>query len=168
VIQLPPDTSPKRCLGAAHQDYNTMSTAMATDNKVVSGGGDATTPSVSTSDTEIGGTQSPGSDLKKATEQASTSSYTSPSGPIRVVDLVRTRPSTEVEANMEPRDEDDFHPGWRLWAVLVGLGVTCLLSALENTVVTVAAPVIVTELGMGENYIWITDAFFICTYVDAP
>jgi hypothetical protein len=62
-------------------------------------------------------------------------------------------------------EADDFHPGWRLWAVIIGLGVTLLLTALENTVVTVAAPAIVTELKLGDNYIWITNAFFICRYV---
>lgn len=62
-------------------------------------------------------------------------------------------------------EQDDFHPGFRLYAIIVGLGVTTLLAALENTVVTVAAPVILTDLKLGKNYIWIINAFFLCRYV---
>ncbi|KAK4235118.1 major facilitator superfamily domain-containing protein [Achaetomium macrosporum] len=71
------------------------------------------------------------------------------------------------ESEVTP-DEDDFHPGWRLWTIIVGLAVTLVLTALENTVVTVAAPVIVTELGLGEDYIWVTNAFFICSAAFQP
>ncbi|KUI67782.1 hypothetical protein VM1G_03182 [Cytospora mali] len=63
---------------------------------------------------------------------------------------------------------DDFHPGLRLWIIIIGLGVTLLLTALENTVVTVAMPMIISELGLGENYIWVTNAFFICSAAIQP
>lgn len=63
------------------------------------------------------------------------------------------------------REQDDFHPGVRLWIIILSLGVTLLLTALENTVVAVAGPYIVADLHMGEDYIWITNAFFICRYV---
>jgi hypothetical protein len=63
------------------------------------------------------------------------------------------------------KEQDDFHPGFRLYAIIVGLGVTTLLAALENTVVTVAAPVILTDLKLGKNYIWIINAFFLCRCV---
>ena len=39
--------------------------------------------------------------------------------------------------------------------------VALILTAFENTAVTVALPVIVSELELGENYIWITNGFFI-------
>ncbi|KAI1450127.1 MFS general substrate transporter [Annulohypoxylon stygium] len=65
-------------------------------------------------------------------------------------------------------EEDDFHPGPRLWIIIIGLGVTLLLTALENTVITVAVPTIVSDLDMGENYIWITNAFFICSAAIQP
>ncbi len=59
----------------------------------------------------------------------------------------------------------DFQRGLRFWGIIIGLGVTNLLGALENTVVTTAAPVILTDLRMGENFIWITNAFFVCRCV---
>ncbi len=72
--------------------------------------------------------------------------------------------SPVAEQDADP-EEDDFHPGLRLWVIIIGLGVTLLLTALENTVVTVAMPMIVSDLGLRENYIWVTNAFFICRFV---
>jgi MFS family permease len=51
--------------------------------------------------------------------------------------------------------------GARLWAIIIGLGITNLLAALENTVVTVSAPVILTDLKLGGDFIWLTNAFFV-------
>ncbi|KAM7215489.1 DNA repair protein RAD50 [Rhypophila decipiens] len=77
--------------------------------------------------------------------------------------------SIEKAATTEVASEqDDFHPGIRLWTIIVGLGVTILLTALENTIVTVAMPSIISELNMGENYIWITNAFFVCNAAIQP
>lgn len=59
----------------------------------------------------------------------------------------------------------DFKPTPRFWAILMTCSVISLLSALENTVVTTALPQIVAELDMGENYIWITNVFFLTGYV---
>ena len=72
---------------------------------------------------------------------------------------------TTVAAKEHNKQQDDFHPGFRLWAIIAGLGVTTLLAALENTVVTVAAPVILSDLKLGKDYIWITNAFFLCRFV---
>lgn len=58
-----------------------------------------------------------------------------------------------------------FKPTFRLYAIIVGLGTANLLAALENTVITIAAPVILTDLGFGDNFIWITNAFFLSRYV---
>ena len=61
--------------------------------------------------------------------------------------------------------EVPFERGWRFWTIIIGLGVTTLLASLEHTVVTTAAPYILQELDMKENFIWITNAFFICRFV---
>lgn len=53
--------------------------------------------------------------------------------------------------------------GARFWIVILGLGITSLLAALEHTVVVTSAPVILTDLQLRENFIWITNAFFICS-----
>ncbi|OTA89148.1 hypothetical protein M434DRAFT_374057 [Hypoxylon sp. CO27-5] len=83
--------------------------------------------------------------------------------------MLPTMPGTDTEpepSSTTTQDtsaaQDDFHPGLRLWIIIIGLGVTLLLTALENTAITVAIPIIVTELDLGENYIWVTNAFFIC------
>jgi len=72
---------------------------------------------------------------------------------------------TAVSTEAKKTEEDDFHPGFRLWCIIMAIAVTMLLAALENTVITVAAPEIVTALDMGANYIWTTNAFLICRYV---
>lgn len=37
-----------------------------------------------------------------------------------------------------------------------------MLAALENTVIAVAAPVILSDLQLGIDFVWITNAFFLC------
>ncbi|AEO71942.1 uncharacterized protein THITE_2156931 [Thermothielavioides terrestris NRRL 8126] len=59
-----------------------------------------------------------------------------------------------------PGEEAAFQPDGRFWAIIVTCSVTCLLSALENTVVTTALPNIVGELDLGGNYVWVTNVFF--------
>jgi hypothetical protein len=59
----------------------------------------------------------------------------------------------------------DFQRGIRFWCIIAGLSVTSLQSSLENSVVVTAGPAIVSDLSMGEEYIWVTNAFFLCWYV---
>ncbi|XDG02928.1 hypothetical protein ABKA04_002543 [Annulohypoxylon sp. FPYF3050] len=68
----------------------------------------------------------------------------------------------------ETKEPANFQRGFRFWAIIIGLGVTNLLGAFENTVVTTSAPIIVSELGLGANYIWITNAFFVCSAAFQP
>ena len=58
----------------------------------------------------------------------------------------------------------DFKRGFGFWTI-IGLGVITLLASLKHTVVTTTAPYILQELDMKENFIWITNAFFICRCV---
>jgi hypothetical protein len=67
--------------------------------------------------------------------------------------------SPNVETNTEKKDT--FEKGPRFWAIIATLCVIGLLSALENTVVTTSLPYIVGELELGENYVWITNVFFL-------
>ncbi|KAI1148949.1 major facilitator superfamily domain-containing protein [Nemania diffusa] len=71
----------------------------------------------------------------------------------------------EVDKSNKP---PDFERGARFWAIIIGLGITNLLGALENTVVTTSAPVIVADLGIGDSYIWITNAFFVASAAFQP
>ncbi|KAK4450286.1 major facilitator superfamily domain-containing protein [Podospora aff. communis PSN243] len=69
----------------------------------------------------------------------------------------------------EVEDADlDFERGFRFWTIIIGLGITTLLASLEHTVVTTAAPYILQDLDMKENFIWITNAFFVCSTALTP
>ncbi|KAI0180130.1 major facilitator superfamily domain-containing protein [Hypoxylon sp. FL1284] len=61
-----------------------------------------------------------------------------------------------------------FKADFRIYAIIVGLGIANLLAALENTVVSIAAPVLLTDLQLGGNFIWITNAFFLCSAATQP
>ncbi|KAK0716855.1 major facilitator superfamily domain-containing protein [Lasiosphaeria miniovina] len=65
----------------------------------------------------------------------------------------------------EPTTPIKFQPTARFWAIIATLCAIGLLSSLENSVVTTALPRIVTELGLGEDYIWVTNSFFLTAWV---
>ena len=54
------------------------------------------------------------------------------------------------------------------WAIIVGLGVTLLLAALENTVLTTAAPAILADIPLGDDWVWLTNAFFLASAAFQP
>lgn len=53
------------------------------------------------------------------------------------------------------------HRGLSFWAIIIALSISSILTALENTAVTTSLPVIVQELHIGDNYVWITNVFFL-------
>ncbi len=66
-------------------------------------------------------------------------------------------PNSDTKLSSPP----NFQPTGRFWAIISTCAIISLLSALENTVVTTALPHIVTELTLGENYVWVTNVFFL-------
>ncbi|KAL2258303.1 hypothetical protein VTK26DRAFT_8430 [Humicola hyalothermophila] len=68
----------------------------------------------------------------------------------------------------EAEEGADFERGFRFWTIIIGLGVSTLLASLEHTVVTTAAPYILQELDVREDFIWITNAFFVCSTALTP
>ncbi|KAI0403208.1 major facilitator superfamily protein [Xylaria palmicola] len=54
------------------------------------------------------------------------------------------------------------------WAIIVGLGVMLLLAALENTIITTAAPYILAEIPLGDDWVWLTNAFFLASAAFQP
>lgn len=68
-----------------------------------------------------------------------------------------------LQSGLEGRDvaPQKTHRGLSFWAIIIGLSISSLLTALENTAVTTSLPVIVQELHIGDNYVWITNVFFL-------
>ncbi|KIH92513.1 Major Facilitator Superfamily protein [Sporothrix brasiliensis 5110] len=54
-----------------------------------------------------------------------------------------------------------FKPGPRFWAILAALSFISLLTSLEATVTSTVLPSIVADLGGGDNYIWVSNAYFL-------
>jgi hypothetical protein len=73
-------------------------------------------------------------------------------------------PSSPAEAAANSAKPKDFERGFRFWVIVIGLAVTSVLSALEHTVVTTSAPAILSDLDLRQDYVWITNSFFICRY----
>lgn len=53
----------------------------------------------------------------------------------------------------------------RFWGIMTALCIATLLGGLETTIVTTSLPTIVHELGIGEDYVWITNVLFLTRYV---
>ena len=51
--------------------------------------------------------------------------------------------------------------GWRVHMIFVGLAVSAILSALEGTVISTALPTIAADLGLGGNYVWVINIYFL-------
>ncbi|KAK0652723.1 major facilitator superfamily domain-containing protein [Cercophora newfieldiana] len=51
--------------------------------------------------------------------------------------------------------------GPRFWAILVILAIISLMTSLEATVTSTVLPSVVVDLDGGENYIWISNAYFL-------
>jgi len=75
---------------------------------------------------------------------------------------------TENATSARDSESQDFERGWRFWVIIIGLAVSTLLASLEHTVVTTAAPYILEDLNLKENFIWITNAFFVCRLEFSP
>ncbi|RAK75207.1 MDR family MFS transporter [Aspergillus fijiensis CBS 313.89] len=61
-----------------------------------------------------------------------------------------------------------FNHDLRFWLVFAALCVTSLLAALEGTVTSTALPTIVADLQIGDNYPWVSNAYFLTTAAFQP
>ncbi|PKY00811.1 MFS general substrate transporter [Aspergillus campestris IBT 28561] len=74
-------------------------------------------------------------------------------------------PPVEVSGDAsKPTSKHDL----RFWLVFVALCVTSLLAALEGTVTSTALPTIVAELHIGDDYPWVSNAYFLTTACFQP
>ncbi|CAH0038999.1 unnamed protein product [Clonostachys rhizophaga] len=65
-------------------------------------------------------------------------------------------------------DFDTIRRSFSFWAIIVGLGVMLLLAALENSVLVTSAPSILAEIPLGDDWIWLTNAFFLASAAFQP
>lgn len=49
----------------------------------------------------------------------------------------------------------------RFWTILLAIGFSGLLSALEATITSTALPTVIAELGGGDFYIWAVNGYFL-------
>ena len=66
-----------------------------------------------------------------------------------------------VDDTIEETDAPKFEKGPRFWAIIVVLSLISLLTSLEATVTSTVMPSIIVDLGGGENFIWVTNAYFL-------
>lgn len=100
-------------------------------------------------------------------DPSSSSSHQKNSSPL----LVDSDPDADPErttTTLESADFDVVRKSLSFWAIIVGLGITMWLAALENSVITTAAPAILADIPMGDNWIWLTNAFFLASAAFQP
>jgi hypothetical protein len=69
---------------------------------------------------------------------------------------------TQVAAPAGSRDaQSAARKPWRFYAIIVALGFTGLLTALEATVTSVALPTIIDKLGGANLFIWAVNVYFL-------
>jgi MFS family permease len=67
--------------------------------------------------------------------------------------------------------EVDFHAiqrSFTFWSIIISLGFTLWLAALETSVLVTAAPAVLEEIPLGPDWIWLTNAFFLCSAAFQP
>jgi hypothetical protein len=69
--------------------------------------------------------------------------------------------STDAQDATTEKNPPKFQKGPRFWAILVVLSLVSLLTALEATVTSTVMPSLVADLGGGENFIWVSNAYFL-------
>ncbi|XXH01892.1 Nucleolar protein 9 [Hypoxylon texense] len=75
----------------------------------------------------------------------------------------------DVDAiNVGANDFNKIRKSFGFWAIIIGLGITLWLAALENSVLTTAAPAILNDIPMGDNWVWLTNAFFLSSAAFQP
>ncbi len=76
--------------------------------------------------------------------------------------------AASVRAKLAERRDGYPHTVGRTLAIYLGLMVTVLLAALDQTIVATALPSIVSSLGGLSSYAWMFSAFLICQTVTVP
>lgn len=77
-------------------------------------------------------------------------------------------PQTTKSGSTQGQDEQAYNRDYRFWCVILALCAMQILCSLENTVVVTSLPTIVSKLGLGSSYIWVTNVFFLATSIVQP
>ncbi|KAJ2981673.1 hypothetical protein NUW58_g6630 [Xylaria curta] len=93
------------------------------------------------------------------------------SGSLSVAESDPTK--TNNDSTAPQSDTTDSKPeagtgGLRFWAVMVGLWLAAIVSALDGSVVSTALPTIVREIGLGGDYVWAANIYFLTTAAFQP
>jgi hypothetical protein len=54
-----------------------------------------------------------------------------------------------------------FQTDYRFWMIMLTLCFCIMLASLEGTVVVTSLPAMAADLGLGSNYIWVTNVFLL-------
>ena len=83
-----------------------------------------------------------------------------------------TLESKEVSADAQDATVENntpkFQKGPRFWTIIVVLSLISLLTSLEATVTSTVMPSLVADLGGGEIFIWVSNAYFLTMYASPP
>ncbi|KAK2007225.1 major facilitator superfamily transporter [Colletotrichum eremochloae] len=78
-------------------------------------------------------------------------------------------PSIKPPAAEEPAPGDNvLKMNLSFWAIIATLCFTSLLGSFENAVISTAMPYIIRDLGIGSDYVWITNGFFVASAAVQP
>lgn len=76
-----------------------------------------------------------------------------------------TRESGEASVDAQDaateKSPPKFDKGPRFWAIMGVLSLISLLTSLEATVTSTVMPSLVADLGGGESFIWVSNAYFL-------
>ena len=69
--------------------------------------------------------------------------------------------SLDAQDATTEKNPPTFQKGPRFWAIIVVLSFISLLTSLEATVTSTVMPSLVADLGGGESFIWVSNAYFL-------
>jgi hypothetical protein len=113
-------------------------------------------------------------DPSSEAEQSAEINAASPSEKHETTELAHTHNPAEKHPSDDNADGSQKSPtqasgdsprGLAFWGIIAALCIASLLTALENTVVSTSLPLITRALDMGNEYVWVTNAFFLTRYV---
>jgi hypothetical protein len=84
------------------------------------------------------------------------------------VDVTQPATDSEPEKVEVETPSESFNRSWTFWAIFVSLCLISFISALDATIVTIALPTIVRDLGGGADYAWIANCFAISSTAPQP